>query len=117
VEETMTAGQVIATLSVLAQIYGAPAPLMECLSWYESGHDVTAVNGDYIGTLQVGSEFWADMVPLYLADETAPHREYVAAHTREDTLARMIVATWAVAHGSRERWSANRLCWDVGRRE
>ena len=114
----MTAGQAVATLSLLAHIYGAPAPLMECLSWYESGHDVTAVNGEYVGALQLGSEFWADMVPLYLADETAPHREYVAAHdTREDALASMIVATWAVAHGYQERWSANRLCWDVGRCE
>jgi hypothetical protein len=113
-EGEVTAGQVIATLSLLAQMYGAPAPLMECLSWYESRHDVTAVNGDYIGTLQVGSEFWADMVPLYLADETAPHREYVAAHdTREDALASMIVATWAVARGYQERWSANRFCWEV----
>ena len=112
----MTAGQAIVTVALLAHIYGAPAPLMECLSWYESGHDVTATNGDYVGALQLGSEFWWEIVPLYLADETAPHREYVRTHnTRDDALAGMIVATWAVAHGYRERWSANRLCSEVGR--
>jgi len=112
----VTAGQVIVTVALLAQMYQAPAPLMECLSWYESGHNVAAVNGDYVGAFQLGSEFWAEVVPLYLADETAPHREYVRAHnTREDALAAMIVATWAVAHGYRERWSANRLCSEVGR--
>ena len=112
----MTAGAVLATLSLLSQMYGASAPLMECMSWHESRHDVMAVNGDYVGSLQLGSEFWEEVVPLYLADETAPHREYVRAHnTRDDALAGMIVATWAVAHGYRERWSANRLCSEVGR--
>ena len=112
----MTAGQVVAVVALLAQMYQAPAPLMECMSWHESRHDVMAVNGDYVGSLQLGSEFWEEVVPLYLADETAPHREYVMAHnTREDALAAMIVATWAVAHGYRERWSANRLCSEVGR--
>jgi len=112
----VTAGAVLATLSLLSQIYGAPAPLMECLSWYESGHDVTAQNGAYVGALQLGAAWWDEFVPLYLADETAPHREYVRAHnTRDDALAGMIVATWAVAHGYRERWSANRLCSEVGR--
>ena len=38
-EVAVTAGAVLATLSLLSQMYGAPAPLMECLSWYESGHD------------------------------------------------------------------------------
>ena len=112
----MSAGQVLATLALLSQMYTAPAQLMTCLSFYESGHDVNAQKGDYIGVLQIGSEFWADFVPLYLADETAPHREYVRAHNdRRDALASMIVGTWAVAHGQQHRWSANRLCWEVGK--
>jgi len=111
----MTAGQVVAVVALLAQMYQAPAPLMECMSWHESRHDVMAVNGDYVGSLQLGSEFWEEVVPLYLADETAPHREYVRAHnTREDALAAMIVATWAVAHGYERRWSAYRLCHETG---
>ena len=110
----MTASQVVVTLALLAQMYGASAPLMECLSWYESGHNMEAVNGDYVGTFQLGSEFWQDVAPLYLADETAPHREYVRAHNdRRDALAGMIVATWAVSEGYQGRWSANRLCWEV----
>ena len=111
----MTAGQVVAVVALLAQMYQAPAPLMECMSWHESRHDVMAINGDYEGVFQLGSEFWEEVVPLYLADETAPHREYVRAHnTREDALAAMIVATWAVAHGYERRWSAYRLCHEVG---
>ena len=111
----MSAAQVIITLSLLARIYGAPAPLMECLSFYESAHDVGAQNGVYIGALQLGPEWWQELAPLYLADKPAPHREYVAAHnTREDVLSSMIVGTWAVAHGYQNRWSANRLCHEVG---
>ena len=52
----MTAGQVVVVLSLLAQAYGVPGQLMECLSWYESGHNMEAVNGDYVGTFQLGSE-------------------------------------------------------------
>lgn len=52
----MTTGQTIVTVALLAHIYGAPASLMECLSWYESGHNMEAVNGDYVGTFQLGSE-------------------------------------------------------------
>jgi hypothetical protein len=38
----------------------------------------------------------------------------IAGHnTRENALASMIVATWAVAHGYQSRWSANRFCWEV----
>ena len=111
----MTAGAVLATLSLLSQMYGAPAPLMECLSWYESGHDVTAQNGEYVGVLQLCAAWWQEFLPLYLADETAPHREYVRAHnTRDDALSGMIVATWAVAHGYESRWSAYRLCHETG---
>ena len=101
-------------LSLLARAYGAPAPLMECMSWHESRHDVTAVNGEYVGPLQLGSEWWDEFVPLYLSDETAPHREYVRTHNdMRDALAGMIVATWAVSEGYQGRWSANRLCWEV----
>ena len=112
----MTASQVVVTLSLLARMYGTDPALIECLSYYESGHDAMAANGDYLGPLQLGSEFWHEFAPRYLADETAPHRAYVRANnTRDDALAGMIVGTWAVAHGYRERWSANRLCSEVGR--
>ena len=38
----MTAGQVVAVVALLAQMYQAPAPLMECMSWHESRHDLEA---------------------------------------------------------------------------
>lgn len=50
----VTTGQTIVTVALLAHMYGAPAPLMQCLSWYESGHNVAAVNGDYVGALSGG---------------------------------------------------------------
>ena len=80
----MTAGQVIAVVALLAQMYQAPAPLMECMSWHESRHDVMAINGDYEGVFQLGSEFWEEVVPLYLADERAARRGAAPNHRRRE---------------------------------
>ena len=110
----MTAGQVIVILTLLAQCYRVNPAAMICISHYESGHDVTAINGRHVSNVQWDRNTFEWIGNKALADPLVPHREYLLAHfTPDDPLAAMIVFAWALAHGYESHWQTYRLCNDI----
>ncbi len=110
----MTPGQVIVILSLLAQTYLINPAAMQCISHYESGHDVTAVNGRHVSGVQWDRNTFEWIAGKALDDPFFPHREYLLAHfTPDDPLAAMIVFAWALAHGYESHWQTYRLCNDI----
>ena len=110
----MTTGQVVVTLALLATIYGVPLKQPECISWYESRHDVTAVNGIHISVAQWNPDTFYWFLEKTIADEYCPHREYLKAHpTPEDDLSAMILMVWAIKNGYGSHWATWKFCSDI----
>lgn len=104
----MTVSQVVVLVSLLARIYGAPEPVLQCMVQAESDYDVAAVNGPCLGLAQWHPETleWlsglADADPLWL-------HGYLPADATDPVYSIALMAYW-VSNGRGREWSTYSMC-------
>ena len=110
----MTVGQVIVVVSLLANTVGINPAVPVCISYYESGHQVTAVNGRHVSNVQWDPDTFYWLAEKAVGDPSFVYSNYVRDHyTPEDPLAAMMVFVWALRNGYAEHWSTYPLCSDI----
>jgi soluble lytic murein transglycosylase-like protein len=109
----VTVGQVLATIALVAQVYGVPPAQMECIAWHESRHDTGAVNGIHQGLYQYNPATFSWMLSMALDDPGFLHGYLFAEPDAYDPMQAITLTAWALRNGYGEHWSAYRFCWDI----
>ena len=109
----MTAGQVIVTIVLIAQVYGVNPAAMQCCSWHESRHDPAATNGIHQGVYQYNPKTFAWFLSMAREDPRFLHAYLFTEPDPYDYMQAITLTAWAWANGYEWHWSAYRLCHDI----
>lgn len=101
----MTAGQVIVTVALLAQMYGVDPALLDCIAYRESTYSVDAVNGVHTGVMQWNPDTRAWLSEKAQADPLWLHSDIGAGPVLDIAL-----AAWAVRNNYGTHWSTWTMC-------
>ena len=105
----MTAGQVIVTVALFAQMYQVPEPLMQCVVYRESSYNVNAVNGIHAGLVQ-----WNPDTRAWLAEMAALDDGWLHGNIGEGPVQDVALASWAIAEGYGSHWATYEGCGGEG---
>lgn len=107
----MTAGQVIATILIVAQIYLISPQQMDCMVYRESSYKVAAVNGVHLGLAQYRPDSFDWFVVMALEDPLFMHAEVVRANPDpRDPIVSLLIMAWCLRNGYGDHWSTWEMC-------
>ena len=102
----MTAGQVVAVVALLAQMYGVSPDLMDCIAYRESSYNASAVNGVCIGPMQ-----WHPDTLEWLGEKTKKDPLWMHGYMDSgEPVYQIALSAWAVANGFGSHWSVWSSC-------
>lgn len=102
----MTAGQVVAVVALLAQMYGVDPALMDCMVYRESSYNVAAVNGVHTGVMQ-----WNPSTLEWLSEKAANDPLWMHGYMDSgEPVYQIALSAWAVANGFGSHWSVWSSC-------
>lgn len=105
----MTAGQVIVTVALLAQMYGVDPALMDCIAYRESSYNVNAVNGIHAGLVQ-----WNPDTRAWLTEKAQADECWLHGGIGEGPVQDVALAAWAIAEGYGTHWATYEGCGGEG---
>ena len=90
----MTAGQVVAVVALLAQMYGVDPALMDCMVYRESSYNVAAVNGIHRGPAQ-----WNPNTRDWLDGKAREDALWLHGDIGQGPVYDLALMAWAVSEG------------------
>ena len=102
----MTAGQVVAVVALLAQMYGVSPAVMDCIAYRESTYRVDATNGVHTGVMQFRPETLE-----WLGEKASNDPLWMHGYMDSgEPVYQIALSAWAVANGFGSHWSVWSSC-------
>ena len=109
----MSAGQAVAMILLVFQMYRVNPAVGECVSWHESRHLETARNGIHQGMFQYNPRTFGWFLEMALEDNFFMHAHLFKYPDPYDPLQAITLSAWAIKNGYEGHWEAYKFCWDI----
>jgi hypothetical protein len=105
----MTAGQVIAIISLLARVYAVDAGLLDCMIHAESDYRTDAVNGECVGLAQ-----WHPDTRAWLGEKARGDSGWLHGDIGDGDVYDLALMAYWIGHGRGDEWSTWTMCGGEG---